>query len=349
VGADLHALAKEAAMIVLRRVLPEIKLQEDQPISKELLEKLRISQQDFIDALKVVRPSTMREILVEIPNIRWTDIGGIQDVKQELQEAVEWPLKNPEAFKRLGVKPPKGILLYGPPGTGKTFLAKAVATESKANFISIKGPELLSKWVGESEKAVRKVFEKARQTSPSIIFFDELDSLAPRRGASSDSHVSERVVNQLLTEMDGLESLADVIIIAATNRPDIVDPALLRPGRFDRIILTPVPDLPGREAIFTVHTHSMPLAKDVDLKALATGTDGYVGADIEAVCREAAMLALRANIEATEVTKKDFESALEKIKPSVTKDIEKAYKELEDQFRAAKGKEMEKEKPLYYG
>jgi len=242
VGADLSALAKEAALIVLRRILPDIKLKEEEPISKEVLEKLRIYNSDFKEALKVIRPSALREVLIEAPNVRWKDIGGLEDVKQELQEAVEWPLKYPQSFKRLGVTPPRGILIYGPPGTGKTLLAKAVASESEANFIPVKGPELLSKWVGESEKAVREIFKKARQTAPTIIFFDELDSIAPRRGISSDSHVSERVVNQLLTEIDGLESMNDVVIIAATNRPDMLDTALLRPGRFDRIILTPVPD-----------------------------------------------------------------------------------------------------------
>ena len=229
VGADLASLAKEAAMIVLRRVLPELKLKEEEPIPKEVLEQLKITMSDFKDALKVVRPSALREVLIEVPNIKWTDIGGLDNVKQELMEAVEWPLKYPEAFKRLGVKPPKGILLYGAPGTGKTLLAKAVANEAEANFISVKGPELLSKWVGESEKAVREVFKKARQTSPTIIFFDEIDSLAPRRGLSSDGHVSERVVNQLLTEIDGIEEMHDVVIVAASNRPDIIDTALLRP------------------------------------------------------------------------------------------------------------------------
>ncbi|MDP7476101.1 MAG: CDC48 family AAA ATPase, partial [Candidatus Woesearchaeota archaeon] len=259
VGADLAALAKEAAMIVLRKIFPDLKLQEEEPISKEILEKLRITQKDFKEALKVVRPSALREVLVEIPNIKWIDIGGLQDVKQELIEAVEWPLKHPESFSRLGVKPPKGILLYGAPGTGKTLLAKAVANESQANFILVKGPELLSKWVGESEKAVREIFKKARQVSPCIIFFDEIDSLAPRRGADSDSHVSERVVNQMLTEIDGLEEMHDVVIIAATNRPDIVDTALLRPGRFDRMILTSVPDEKTRLEVFKVHTAGMPL------------------------------------------------------------------------------------------
>jgi len=350
VGADIAALAKEAAMIVLRRILPELKANKDkdEPLPKELLEKLMIRKKDFKEALKVVRPSALREVLVEVPTVKWVDIGGLEGVKQELKEAVEWPLKRPDAFRRLGVKPPKGILLYGPPGTGKTLLAKAVANESEANFISVKGPELLSKWVGESEKAVREVFKKANQTSPTIIFFDEIDSIAPRRGMSSDSNVTERVVNQLLTEIDGLEGMHDIVVIGATNRPDIMDTALLRPGRFDRIILCPVPDLQGRLEAFKVHSRNMPL-KDVDVEELAHKTEGYVGADIEAVCREAAILALRANMNAKEVTMKDFEDALKKVPPSVTKDVEKMYEDLRERFRSARAKEMKQELPIYFG
>jgi transitional endoplasmic reticulum ATPase len=349
VGADLSALAKEAAMIVLRRVLPDINLQADEELPMELLEKLVITHTDFTDALKVVRPSALREVLIEVPNVKYDDIGGLGDVKQELAEAVEWPLKHKDAFARLGVKPPKGVLLYGPPGTGKTLLAKAVAHESEANFILVKGPELLSKWVGESEKAVRKIFEKARQTSPSIIFFDEIDSLAPRRGSNGDSNVTERVVNQLLTEMDGVQELNDIVIIAATNRPDIIDTALLRPGRFDRIILVPVPDKKSRKSIFDVHTKGMPLAKDVEMSEIINQTEGYVGADIESVCREAAILSLRDDIKAKEISKKYFVAALDKVKPSVNKEIEQAYKELEGQFRQARGKQLSQEKPSYYG
>lgn len=348
VGADLYALCKEAAMIVLRRVLPDFKLNEEEPIPKEILAELYITQKDFQDALKVVRPSAMREVLVEIPNVRWTDIGGLIDVKQELIEAVEWPIKNPEAFRRLGVRPPKGILLYGAPGTGKTLLAKAVATESEANFILVKGPELLSKWVGESEKAVRMIFKKARQTSPTVIFFDEIDSIAPKRGSSQDNQVSERVVNQLLTEMDGLEDLFNVVIIAATNRPDIIDTALLRPGRFDRLILTHSPDEKTRLEILKVHTRKMPL-KDVDLDELAMLTEGYVGADIESVCREAAIIALRENIAAKKVEFSHFQKALAKVGPSVTKEIEKTYEEIGALFRQMRAKEIKEEKPAYMG
>ncbi|MBU1204966.1 MAG: CDC48 family AAA ATPase [Nanoarchaeota archaeon] len=348
VGADLAALTKEAAMIVLRRILPDLKLKEKNIIPKEVLEKLKITKKDFARALSIVRPSALREVFVEIPDVKWTDIGGLEDVKQELKEAVEWPLKNPESFKNLGVKPPKGILIYGAPGTGKTLLAKAVANESDANFILVKGPEMLSKWVGESEKAVRAVFKKARQTAPTIIFFDEIDSIAPRRGISSDSHVTERVVNQILTEMDGLENLQDVVVIAATNRPDMLDNALLRPGRFDRIILTPAPDKKTREEIFNVHTKGMPL-KDVKINELAEKTEGYVGSDIEAICREAAIFALRKDIKSTKVSMKNFEQALNKVNPSITKEIEKAYEDIRKHFKSARAKEMKEEKPSYMG
>ena len=314
VGADLESLCKEAAMRVVRRILPEI--QKDEEIPKEVMEKIVVTGDDFKNAQKEIQPSALREVLVQIPDIKWDDVGGLEDVKQELKEAVEWPLKHPETFQRLGIRPPKGTLLYGIPGTGKTLLAKAVASESEANFISVKGPELLSKWVGESEKGVREVFRKAKQASPTVIFFDEIDAIASARsGNDTDSGVTKRVVNQLLTEMDGLEELEDVAIIAATNRPDILDAGLIRPGRFDRHIQVSAPDEEARIAIFKVHTKDMPLGSDVDIKKLAKNTEGYVGADIEAVCREAAMLTLRKDLEAKEIPYKSFKEAIDKVKP----------------------------------
>jgi transitional endoplasmic reticulum ATPase len=258
--------------------------------------------------------------------VRWEDIGGLERAKQELIEAVEWPLKYPDAFKRVGIEPPHGILLYGPPGTGKTLLARAVATESEANFISIKGPELLSKWVGESERGVRETFRKAKMAAPCIIFFDEIDALVPRRGSGfGDSHVTERVISQLLTELDGLEKLENVVVIGATNRPDLVDPALLRPGRFDRLVLVPAPDEKARLEILKIHTKNMPLAKDVDLKLLAKETEGYSGSDIAALCREAAMLVLRKDIKGKEVRMQNFREAMKMITPSLTPETIKFY------------------------
>ena len=315
VGADLESLCKEAAMRVVRRLIPEIN-QSDEEIPEETLKKIIVTNDDFKEALKEIQPSALREVLVQIPDVKWDDIGGLEDAKQELKEAVEWPLKYPDKFKKFHVDPPKGVLLYGPPGTGKTLLAKAVASESEANFIAIKGPELLSKWVGESEKGVREVFRKARQTAPTVIFFDEIDSIANTRGTDAGSSgVTQRVVNQLLTEIDGMEDLHDVAIIAATNRPDIIDPGLMRPGRFDRHIKVDTPDEDSRLKIFKVHTKDMPLASDVNLEKLAKHSEGYVGADIEAVCREAAMLTLREDINSETVSMKFFEKAMEKVKP----------------------------------
>ena len=302
VGADLWALAKEAAMSALRRVLPEIRWREESELPKDLMEKLVVRKEDFEDALRLVEPSAMREVLVEVPKIKWSDIGDLEEVKQSLKEMVEWPLKNSDSFTRMGIRPPKGILLYGPPGTGKTLLAKAVANESGANFISIKGPELKSKWVGESEKLIRDLFRRAKQVSPTVIFFDEIDALVPKRGGHFGEQATESIVSQLLTEMSGLEELRGVVVVAATNRPDMIDPALLRPGRIDRQILVPAPNEQARLEILKIHTAEMPL-KGVDLKDLAKKTEEYSGADIEALCREAAMNALRENMKAKEVTK----------------------------------------------
>ena len=346
VGADVGALVKEAAMSALRRILPEIKLEkEEKAIPPEVLEKLQVTKEDFDNALRMVEPSAMREVLVEVPNVRWDDVGGLEDAKQELREAVEWPLKHPDAFKRMGIEPPHGVLLYGPPGSGKTMLARAVATEGEANFISIKGPELLSKWVGESEKGVRETFRKARMAAPAIIFFDEIDAIVPARGSGfGDSHVTERVISQLLTELDGLEKLENVVVIAATNRPDLIDSAVLRPGRFDRLVLVPAPNKKARLEIFKIHTKGMPLTKDVDLDVLATETEGYVGSDIAALCREAAMLVLRRDIKGKEVKMADLRAMIEKIKPSVTKEIEKNY----EAFSGRSGKRLGEEFKMHY-
>jgi transitional endoplasmic reticulum ATPase len=325
-GADLSALGRETAMKALRRYLPEINLEEER-IPPSVLEKMEVRMEDFLNAYREITPTAMREVYIEVPTVLWSDIGGLEDVKQDLIEAVEWPLKTPESFTRIGIRPPKGILLYGPPGCGKTLLARAVATESEANFITIKGPEVFSKWVGESEKAIREVFRKARMASPTVIFFDEFDSLVPGRGMGyADSGVAERVISQLLTEMDGLVSLEDVVIIAATNRPDIVDPAILRPGRFDRLIYVPEPDKDSRVEIFKIYTKNMPLAKDVDMSLLVTLTKKYSGADIEALCREAGMNAMRIDINTKEVNADDFKKAIEKIGPSIMPNMEAWYK-----------------------
>ncbi|MBA2268568.1 MAG: CDC48 family AAA ATPase [Nitrosopumilus sp.] len=343
VGADLQALAKEAAMRALRRVLPEINL-SGESISVDILRKIIVRMQDFMDVIKETEPSAMREVFVEVPDIKWEDIGGLSTIKQELQEAVEWPLKYLGVFTYADATPPKGILLYGPPGTGKTLMAKATANESEANFISIKGPELLSKWVGESEKGVREIFRKARQAAPCIIFFDELDAIAPTRGDHGDSHVTERVISQFLTEMDGLEILTNVVVIGATNRPDIIDPALLRPGRFDRILYVPPPDRESRLQIIKIHTKKKPLAEDVNIEDLADKTDGYTGADIASLSSAAVMLALREHItkypdskEAEKQTKdlkinmKHFEDAMKKIRPLSKQEVD-MYKNVANKF-----------------
>lgn len=344
VGADLQAVAKEAGIRALRRVLPDIDLTTEN-IPSEILKKIIVTMDDFLSVIKEIEPSALREVFVEVPDVNWEDIGGLADVKQELQEAVEWPLKYHGLFVHSDATPPKGILLYGPPGTGKTLMAKAAAHESEANFISIKGPELLSKWVGESEKGVREVFRKARQAAPCIVFFDEIDAIAPTRGSlGSDSHVTERVISQLLTEMDGLEVLSNVIIIAATNRPDIIDAALLRPGRFDRLLYVPPPDKESRIRIFKIHTSKKPLADDVNIDNLANQTEGYTGADIAALASAAVMLALREHIEKykdpkkaeaekkeLKVHMKNFEEAMKKIRPLSKHEIE-TYRSIAERF-----------------
>ncbi|MFH1425046.1 MAG: CDC48 family AAA ATPase [archaeon] len=336
VGADLEALTKEAAMSAVLRMLPQLKPDEYEKIPPEILAELRVTREDFQHGLRNVSPSAMREVLVEIPRVGWDDVGGLSEAKQQIKEAIEWPLKKPQVFTRMGIKPPKGVLLYGPPGTGKTMLAKAVAKESQANFISVRGPELFSKWVGETERGIRKIFAKAKQVAPAIIFFDELDAMAPTRGRDHGSHTMETAVNQLLTELDGLEELESVVVLGATNRPDIIDPGLLRPGRFDRHVLIGIPDKDSREKIFKVHTKNMPLTKDVSIKKLAEMTDNYVGADIEALCREAAMLALRENISAKEVKMRHFKEAMDQIRPSMTKELEQSYDSVLKSFRKSK-------------
>jgi transitional endoplasmic reticulum ATPase len=332
-GADLSALGRETAMKALRRYLPQINLEEER-IPPAVLEKMEVTMEDFSGAYKEVTPTAMREVYIEVSTVHWDDAGGLEDVKQHLKEAVEWPIKNPEMFSRLGIRPPKGILLYGPPGCGKTLLARAVATESEANFISIKGPEVFSKWVGESEKAIREVFRKARMAAPAVVFLDEIDSLTPRRGMGmSDSGVSERVISQLLTEMDGITSLQDIVVVAATNRPDMVDSAVLRPGRFDRLIYVPEPDEKSRLQIFKIYTKGMPISSDVDLNQLSTLTKYYSGADIESLCREAAMHSLRRDVNTRDVTMKDFQDAMKEMGPSTTPDMEKWYKSFMQQIR----------------
>ncbi|WP_226479447.1 CDC48 family AAA ATPase [Natrinema amylolyticum] len=347
VGADLESLARESAMNALRRIRPELDL-ESEEIDADVLDSLEVSERDFKEALKGIQPSAMREVFVEVPDVTWNDVGGLGDTKEQLRETIQWPLDYPEVFEQMDMQAAKGVLMYGPPGTGKTLLAKAVANEAQSNFISIKGPELLNKYVGESEKGVREVFEKARSNAPTVIFFDEIDSIAGERGQrQGDSGVGERVVSQLLTELDGLEELEDVVVVATTNRPDLIDSALLRPGRLDRHVHVPVPDEDARKAIFEVHTRNKPLAESVDLEWLAGETEGYVGADIEAVCREASMAASREFINSVDpeemgdtignvrISREHFEHALGEVNPSVSPDTREQYEELEDEFQQA--------------
>ena len=355
VGADLAALAREAAMVVLRRLIEQGKINpEHERIPSEVLQELKVTRKDFYEALKMVEPSALREVMIEVPNVHWEDIGGLEKIKEELREAVEWPIKYPRAFERLGIEPPKGVLLYGPPGTGKTLLAKAVATESEANFIGIRGPEVLSKWVGESEKRVREIFRKARQAAPTVVFIDEIDSIAPARGTDMN-RVTDRLINQLLTEMDGIEKNSGVVVIAATNRPDILDPALLRPGRLDRLIYVPAPDERTRLEILRVHTKRVPLAGDVSLEDIARRTKGYSGADLAALVREAALNAMRRImaklpaelveeqsedfLEKLKVSRRDFEEAMKKVKPSITKYMLDYYRNFEESRKVKAEKE----------
>lgn len=334
-GADMAALCREAAMKALRRYLPDMNLEEER-VPPAVMQSMEINMEDFMFAYREITPTAMREVYVEVPNTRWDDIGGLDKVKNELKEAVEWPIKYPQSFEKIGIRPPKGILLFGPPGSGKTLLAKAVATESESNFITIKGPEIFSKWVGESEKAIREVFRKARMASPSVIFFDEFDAIVPRRGMGySDQGVSERVISQLLSEMDGILSLENIVVLAATNRPDILDPAVLRPGRFDRMIYVPSPDEKARLQITRIYTEKMPLAKDTDPQQISATCRGYSGADIQALCREAGISALRKNIAAKEVTRDDFHQALSRVGPSLTPDVEKFYEAFAQTFKKA--------------
>jgi transitional endoplasmic reticulum ATPase len=342
VGADIAALCKESAMNVLRRVLPRIDM-KDQALPLDVMEQLRVTRQDFEEAMRIIQPSALREIMIEVPNVTWEDIGGLGDVKMLLREAVEWPLRYADSFRRVGVEAPKGVLLYGPPGTGKTLLAKAIANESQANFITAKSSDLLSKWYGESEKHISEVFKKARQVAPAVVFLDELDALAPVRGsAAGEPRVTERIVNQLLSELDGLEELRGVVVIGATNRPDIIDPALLRPGRFDELILVPVPDRGARREIFRVHMKRMPVSDDVRLEELVDRTEMYTGADVAYVCKKAGRLALREDLKATRVTRRHFMEALKTTQPSVTEEAVRYYQNIANELKQKGSKELEK-------
>ena len=331
VGADISALSREAGMRALRRYLPDLDMEEDIP--EDVVDQMVVIGDDFDVALKGIEPSAMREVLIEISEVTWKDVGGLDSLKREVIESVEWPLKRSEKFERMGVRPPRGILLYGPPGTGKTLIARAVANESNANFISVKGPQLFSKWVGESEKAIREIFRKARQVSPSIVFFDELDSIAPMRGMEEGHRTSERVVNQLLAELDGLESLKDVVVVAATNRPDIIDPALLRSGRFDRLLFVGPPDKVERYEILKIHTSNIPNSDEVGLEELSELTDGYVGSDLESLCREAVMLSLREDPDAKEVEMRHYREALKRVRPSFEENMIHYYERINQRFK----------------
>jgi transitional endoplasmic reticulum ATPase len=334
-GADLAALCREAAMKCIRRILPSIDFNEEK-LSPEILDQLVVTMRDFLEAYKEITPTALREVEIETPNVTWDDIGGLEDVKQKLIESIEWPIRYAERFEKLGIKPPRGVLLYGPPGCGKTLLAKAVATESEANFITIKGPEIYSKWVGESERAIREVFRKARQAAPCVIFLDEIETLIPRRDMLDDSSgVAHRVTSTLLAEMDGIEELRDVIVIGATNRPDLMDPSALRPGRFDRLIYVPPPDEKGRYQVLKIYTRKMPLAEDVDLAKLAAMTEGYSGADLESLCREAGLAALRRSPDAELVTWADFQEALKLVKPSINPQMLKEYEKISEVLRTS--------------
>jgi transitional endoplasmic reticulum ATPase len=334
VGADLAALTREAALESVRRLMPELNLAED-TIPTEVLDRLSVLASDFDNALKRVQPSAMREVMVEAPQVGWDDIGGLDSARDRLREGVELPLKHPEAFRRLGIRPARGFLLYGPPGTGKTLLAKATARESEANFIATKSSDLLSKWYGESEQQIARLFSRARQVAPTVIFLDELDSLVPARGGGfGEPQVTERVVNTILAEMDGLEELNNVVVIGATNRPGLIDPALLRPGRFDELIYVGTPDTAGRRRILAIHTSGMPLADDVDLESLAQRTERFTGADLEDLVRRAGLTALRRGIDAGKVTKADFESALSETRASVTPEMIEEYQQIQNTLKS---------------
>jgi len=333
VGADLSALAREAAIEAVRRIMPKLDLEKG-TIPPEVLDTLAVTREDFLEALKRVQPSAMREVMVEAPRVRWEDVGGLDDAQMRLKEGVELPLKDPDAFRRLGIRPAKGFLLYGPPGTGKTLLAKAVAREAEANFIATKSSDLLSKWYGESEQQIARLFARARQVAPCVIFIDELDSLVPARGGGlGEPQATERVVNTILSEMDGLEELQSVVVIGATNRPNLIDPALLRPGRFDELVYVGVPDAAGRERILRIQTGKMPLAPDVDLKSIAEQTERYTGADLEDVVRRAGLVALRQSLQTREVTQAHFEEALADSRATVTPEMENEYQAMSGRLK----------------